>query len=101
MKKIILVLSMILLVCSYNATAQNYRTLEDDIDVQSFSDGFFYQDKTAKRTSSDEWGTMPLLPQTHGYHYDYPAHIAPIGSGLLLLAGMGIGYAIRKRKVED
>ena len=99
MKKLMFIILM-LLAYSYSATSQNYSYYEDDNENKSFSDGFFYQEKVGKRTSSESWGLMPLLPQTHGYHYDYPAHLTPIGSGWLLLAGMGVGYALRKRKNE-
>lgn len=101
MKKAILVLSMILLACSYNATAQNYSYFDEaENNIHTSSDGFFQQNTIGKRTASSDWGTMPLLPQTHGYHYDYPAWIenAPVGSGWLLLAGMGLGYAAIRRK---
>lgn len=101
MKKVILVLS-ILLACGYNAVSQNYNFADAENDkMHSFTDGFFHKKQYVKRTNTDEWGTMPLLPKTHGYHYDYPAHETPVGSGLLLLAGMGLGYAIRKRKTEN
>lgn len=65
------------------------------------TDGFFSSNRYEEyREDNAEWGKMPLLPKTHGYNYDYDAEEAPLGSGLLLLAGMGIGYAVRKRK-ED
>lgn len=65
------------------------------------TDGFFSSNRYEEyREDNTEWGKMPLLPKTHGYNYDYDAENVPLGSGLLILAGMGIGYAVRKRK-ED
>ena len=64
------------------------------------TDGFFHTNYELYRDNSD-WGTMPLLPRTHGYHYDYdanPPENVPIGSGLLLFGVMSIGYlAVRKK----
>ena len=38
-----------------------------------------------------------VLPSTHGFGVDTPS--APLGSGLLILGALGVGYAIaRKRK---
>lgn len=46
----------------------------------------------------NEWGTMPILPTEHGGLIDYTAvPDTPIGSGLLLLAGMGLAYGLKKR----
>ena len=47
----------------------------------------------------DEWGTMPFMPSSHGGLADYSAdqHPTPVGSGLLLLASMGLAYGLRKR----
>ncbi len=101
MKKLTVLISMMLFLCSYNVIAQEYEYYEENEEIYSFTDGFFSQDKMSKRATSDDWGTMPLLPKTHGYHYDYPAQETPVGSGLLLLAGMGLGYAIRKRKMKN
>lgn len=102
MRKAILVLSMILLACSYNATAQSYNYYDEtEVNIHNSTDGFFKNNNIGKRSTAPDWGTMPLLPKTHGYHYDYPAWEAPVGSGWLLLAGMGLGYAIRKRKTKS
>ena len=62
------------------------------------SDGFFaYSDVDNYRGGSDEWGALPTLPASHGFNYDYVADPAPLGSGLLLLGGMAILYARRKK----
>lgn len=58
------------------------------------SDGFFtYNNVDDKRA---EWGLEPALPYAHGLEGHQSS--APIGSGLILLAGMGLGYALRKKK---
>ncbi|MBQ4548386.1 MAG: hypothetical protein IJA42_04270 [Bacteroidales bacterium] len=60
------------------------------------SDGFFaYSDVDNYRGGSDEWGALPTLPGSHGFTTDQDA--VPLGSGLLLLGGMAILYARRKK----
>lgn len=74
-----------------------------DVNVQAqdrATDGFFHTNYELYRDNSD-WGTMPLLPRTHGYHYDYDAEdpvSVPIGSGLVLLGAMGISYLVVRKK---
>lgn len=64
------------------------------------SDSFFSSNKYSEYREGDgSFGTMPLLPG-HNTLNDYDADPAPIGSGLLLLAGLGLGYA-SLRKVKD
>ncbi len=91
MKRIVLTLTLLslLLVFGVNVCAQNMTT-----------DGFFHTNYELYRDNSD-WGVMPLLPRTHGYHYDYDAEdpvSVPIGSGLLLLSAMSIGYFVVRKK---
>lgn len=65
------------------------------------TDGFFKSNYEMYREENLEWGSMPLLPRTHGYVYDYAAadpESAPIGSGWLLLGAMGMGYLTIKKK---
>ena len=65
------------------------------------NDGFFtYSNADDYRGGSDEWGTLPTLPGSHGYEYDYAA--APLGSGLLILGGMALLWfkANDKRRKE-
>ena len=65
------------------------------VNVNAQSDGFFvYNDVEQSRTTSSGWSTMPTMIG-HGYDTDQSA--APLGSGLLLLAGMGLAYGIRKK----
>ncbi len=62
------------------------------------SDGFFrYSNVEEQRTSNSEWGTMPSMIG-HGLNTDQDGDSAPLGSGLLLLGGMAVLYASRKRK---
>lgn len=95
MKKLIIILAIMMLSSGYSV-GQQY-SMYDEEDIKSFTDGFFTQSYVEIRENS-EWGTMPLLPRTHGYHYDYDAEEAPLGSGCLLLLGMGVGYAVAKRR---
>ena len=62
------------------------------------TDGFFTSGNYTE-LREDVWAQdMPLLPGQHGTNYDFAAEPAPLGSGLLLLAGMGLAYGIRRRK---
>ena len=62
------------------------------------SDGFFkYNNVEEQRTSESGWGTMPTMIG-HGLTGDQDGDSAPLGSGLLLLGGMAVLYASRKRK---
>ena len=82
MKKVIITLSIVAAL-AFNANAQNTQS----------SDGFFssYTMEDEKRAG------MPLLPEP-GHGGDQPA---PVGSGLLVLAGLGIAYAMKSRKDEE
>lgn len=61
------------------------------------TDGFFKSNYEMYREENADWGQMPLLPDSHGYQFDYSAE-APIGSGLLLLSVMGVGYLAARKK---
>lgn len=62
------------------------------------NDAFFTQTYSEYREEfNGEWGgIMPVLPSQHGGDIDYTA--VPVGSGLLLLAGLGLAYGMRKSK---
>ena len=64
----------------------------------SSSDGFFNSHATEDIESRkyEEWGDMPRI---FGHGLDTNQN-APLGSGLLLLAGMGLAYGV-KRKLKD
>lgn len=64
------------------------------------TDGFFTSRYTEYREPSDEFGTLPILPNQHGFEYDVYAD-APLGSGIIFLAAMGAAYGIRKRKNKE
>ena len=68
------------------------------VSANAQSDSFFrYNNVEEQRTNSGngEWGTMPTLVG-HGYTTDMDPN-APLGSGMLLLAGMGLAYGFRKK----
>ena len=59
------------------------------------TDSFFNDWEQSDRL--DVGGFSFVLPSTHGFGVDTPS--APLGSGLLILGALGVGYAIaRKRK---
>ena len=60
------------------------------------SDGFFTYHNIEEHRTGNDWGVMPTLPATHGFGDDFDAN-APLGSGLLLLGGLAIIYAKRKK----
>ena len=82
MKKIILAIALF---AAVSASAQ--------------SDGFFsYKNFDEENRTNNEWGTLPTLPSTHGLDIDQSANNnTPLGSGLLLLGGMAVFYARRKK----
>ena len=85
MKKVIITLSIVAAL-AFNANAQNTQS----------SDGFFssYTMEDEKRV-----GGLPLFPEPgQGQGGDQNA---PVGSGLLVLAGLGIAYAMKSRKDEE
>ncbi|MBQ4548155.1 MAG: hypothetical protein IJA42_03050 [Bacteroidales bacterium] len=60
------------------------------------NDGFFtYSD--INDTRNDSWGEMPTLPYSHGLDGHVQSD-APLGSGILVLAGLGLTYALRRNK---
>ena len=99
MKKIFLVLTILLMAVSYSS-AQSYSFLGENGNENSATDGFFSKTYSEYREENVEWGTMPLLPRTHGYAYDYDADAeqVPVGSGIVILSLLGIGYAARKKR---
>lgn len=77
-------------------------SLSAQFSQQNSSDGFFSYGYNEYREESG-FGIMPLLPG-HNTLLDYDADPkqVPVGSGLLLLAGLGLGYAsFRKLKAEN
>ena len=69
------------------------------MNLSAQNDGFFSSGSYSEYRSNQEiWGQdMPVLPGQHGVNYDFAAEQAPVGSGLLLLGGMAIFYAKRKK----
>ena len=59
------------------------------------SDGFFTSNYNQNRTGEGEtWADAAGLPLSHGLE---DSQSAPVGSGLLVLAGLGVAYAMRKK----
>ena len=84
MKKSILILSLVLGLV-IGASAQNGSGLFKRGDAMENTDSGFAKDGIA----------TPGLPGQHGLGGDQPA---PLGSGALLLIGLGAAYAIGKKK---
>ncbi len=86
MKKIILAIALfVALGLSANAQSDGF-----------FSSSYMY-DENRNAPDADGWElfNMPSIIG-HGYEYDQNAE-APVGSGLLILAGLGVAYAMRKK----
>ncbi len=68
------------------------------LNLSAQSDGFFsYKNFDEENRTNNEWSTLPTLPSTHGFDFDQSASNTPLGSGLLLLGGMAVFYARRKK----
>ena len=70
------------------------------VSANAQSDGFFTSSYTYdenRETPDAAWGTLPAI-FGHDYEMDQNADPAPVGSGLLVLAGLGLGYAATKRR---
>ena len=62
--------------------------------VNAQSDAFFTQSISEYRNADE---VTPALPYAHDLEYHQPA-TTPLGSGLLVLAGLGLGYATLRKK---
>ena len=63
------------------------------VSANAQSDSFFRYNNVEEQRSNESWGSMPAMIG-HGLDGDQSA---PLGSGLLLLAGMGLAYGFRKK----
>lgn len=68
--------------------------------VSAQSDGFFSYQYERREDKDDEWMEILLLPDAHGLDYNVPAE-TPVGSGLLILAGVGLSYGIIKKRKSN
>ena len=57
------------------------------------TDSFFNDWEQSDRL--DVGGFNFVLPSTHGFGVDTPS--APLGSGLLILGALGVGYAMKRK----
>ena len=94
MKKIFLTLIMTAALALGVDAQQQYGYYQDQ--TTQYSDGFFSSQSESGFQYRDI-DNMPIVPGT-GYYCDQQA---PLGSGLLLLAGLGAAYAVRKRKKDN
>ena len=68
------------------------------LNLSAQSDGFFsYNNIDNNRNGNSDWSIVPSLPSSHGLDFDQSAAPAPLGSGLLILGGLSIFYAKRKK----
>lgn len=66
--------------------------------AQSYSDGFFKYNNVEEQRNNGDWSITAPTMIGHGLTGDQDGDSAPLGSGLLLLGGMAVLYASRKRK---
>ena len=90
MKKFLITISIIAAL-GLSVNAQDY------YQYSGSSDGFFSSNSMAPGYRENTGTGLPLLPM-RGQEFDQFANPAPVGSGLLILAGLGAAYAMRKRK---
>ena len=89
-KYIVLAVFSMVLTLGLNAQVGSY--------TPSSSDGFFRSNDDIEYREYSEWGDMPRI-FGHGIESNQNA---PLGSGLLLLAGMGLAYGMKKKwKTEN
>lgn len=94
MKKGIITLA-VTLALGMNLHAQNASYTNDSKNDAYFSSNF--SEFRQGTSSSESWiNEMPML-LGHAYETNQSADNAPLGSGLLLLAGLGITYGVRKK----
>ncbi len=87
MKKKFLVAITIIAVSSNLAFGQ--------FDYQQSADSFF-EKKHQESSGANSWGTLATFSDSRNTSVR-----APLGSGLLLLAGMGLTYVFIRRKAKD
>lgn len=88
MKKIIITLSFVVAMM-LNVTAQ-------ENGVYSY-DGFFSSTESSGNRGLGSTSSTPSIPGM-GEFEDQDGDELPVGSGLLILAGMGLAYGLRKSK---
>lgn len=84
MKRIITTIAMIIMMSLGSIMAQGY-------------DGFFEYEDNDSRWIEDP--TAPILPGMHGQVGDTVS--VPVGTGILLLTGFGVAYAVFRKKEEE
>ena len=67
------------------------------VSVNAQNDSFFRYNNVEEQRTNESWGAVPAMIG-HGMEGDQSA--APLGSGLILLGGMAVLYASRKRNEE-
>ncbi|MBQ8760887.1 MAG: hypothetical protein IJZ06_05645 [Bacteroidales bacterium] len=88
MKKLLVTLSIVATL-GFSANAQFQSNTQND--------GFFsYSTPSGQYRDGTSSGNFPVLPMT-GVYGDQAGNPAPVGSGLVLLAGMGLAYAMRRK----
>lgn len=97
MKKIVLAIVILSISCGVSF-GQNYTTIDNmnNENVDRFFTISNVNNQFRTNDTPDGWGIVPSL-FGHGLNDNQSAE-APTGSGLLLLAGMGLAYGIRRRK---
>ncbi len=62
--------------------------------------GFFNRGDLTEQ-DRDGYTNAPLLPEMHGETNDQPADSGSIGTGVALLAGLGVAYLVGKKRKDD
>lgn len=62
------------------------------------SDGFFANYYEHRDNNGDEWGRLILLPDVHGSDYNYNINDVNLGTGVLLMTIMCMGYSWRRKR---
>lgn len=70
-----------------------------EISIIAQTDTFFMYGDGFRYIKKENGYEMIMLPEQHGLDYNYYADKVSLGSGCLLLLGMGLAYAKFKKQV--
>lgn len=73
----------------------NAQIISNDSKNDAFFSSSFSDFREGTSSSSSNWGEMPMII---GHSYDTNQNALPLGSGLLIMTGLGLAYCIRKKQ---
>ena len=98
MKK--LALTIAILAMGMTTFAQSMFNRQSNAENGSAGNVYYSESKVNRDGESGLMNGIPGMPG-HGETSDQPGQGAPLGSGIVLLAGLGAAYLVGKRRSED